>query len=87
MITTAVLINVLNPKPTLFFVAFLPQFVPAGSTDSLGLMLQLGGVFMALTFVVFAAYGVCAAAVRDRLAAHPGSPPACAPSSRRASSD
>jgi threonine/homoserine/homoserine lactone efflux protein len=71
VITTAVLINVLNPKPTLFFVAFLPQFVPAGSTDSLRVMLQLGGVFMALTFVVFAAYGVCAAAVRDRLAAHP----------------
>ncbi|MCM3299182.1 LysE family translocator [Streptomyces pseudogriseolus] len=71
VITTAVLINVLNPKPTLFFVAFLPQFVPAGSTDSLGLMLQLGGVFMALTLVVFTAYGVCAAAVRDRLAAHP----------------
>ena len=45
--------------------------LPAGSTDSLRVMLQLGGVFMALTFVVFAAYGVCAAAVRDRLAAHP----------------
>ncbi|CAL9480146.1 LysE family translocator [Streptomyces cellulosae] len=71
VITTAVLINVLNPKPMLFFVAFLPQFVPAGSSGSLGLMLQLGGVFMALTFVVFTAYGVCAAAVRDRLLAHP----------------
>lgn len=71
VITSGVLINVLNPKLTMFFVAFLPQFVPVGTPGSLGLMLRLGAVFMALTFVVFAAYGVCAAAVRDRLAARP----------------
>ncbi|MFC8392802.1 LysE family translocator [Streptomyces sp. NPDC057238] len=71
VITSGVLINVLNPKLTMFFVAFLPQFVPAGTPGSLGLMLRLGAVFMALTFVVFAAYGMCAAAVRDRLTARP----------------
>ncbi|MGW4021528.1 LysE family translocator [Streptomyces sp. NPDC005009] len=71
VITSGVLINVLNPKLTMFFVAFLPQFVPAGTPGSLGLMLQLGAVFMALTFVVFAAYGMFAAAVRDRLTARP----------------
>ncbi|GGX32932.1 lysine transporter LysE [Streptomyces malachitofuscus] len=71
VITSGVLLNVLNPKLTMFFVAFLPQFVPAGTPGSLGIMLQLGAVFMALTFVVFAAYGLCAAAVRDRLMARP----------------
>ncbi|MGP2438588.1 LysE family translocator [Streptomyces sp. JW3] len=71
VITSAVLINLLNPKLTVFFVAFLPQFVPAGEPDSLGTMFRLGAVFTALTFVVFAAYGVCAAAVRDRVLARP----------------
>ncbi len=71
VITSGVLLNLLNPKLTMFFVAFLPQFVPSGTPGSTGLMLQLGAVFMALTFVVFAAYGMLAAAVRDRLSVRP----------------
>jgi threonine/homoserine/homoserine lactone efflux protein len=71
VILSAVLVNLLNPKLTLFFVAFLPQFVPSGASGSIGVMLRLGAVFMALSFVVFAAYGLCAAAVRDRLLARP----------------
>lgn len=71
VISSGVLLNLLNPKLTMFFVAFLPQFVPAGTPGSTGLMLRLGAVFMALTFVVFAAYGMGAAAVRDRLASRP----------------
>ncbi|MET9152249.1 LysE family translocator [Streptomyces griseoflavus] len=71
VITSGVLLNLLNPKLTMFFVAFLPQFVPAGTPGSTGLMLRLGAVFMALTFVVFAAYGMLAAAVRDRLSVRP----------------
>ncbi|MFI9052040.1 LysE family translocator [Streptomyces sp. NPDC053427] len=71
LIASGVLINLLNPKLTMFFVAFLPQFVPVGEPDSLGVMLRLSAVFMALTFVVFAAYGMCAAAVRNRVLARP----------------
>jgi threonine/homoserine/homoserine lactone efflux protein len=72
VIASGVLVNLLNPKLTLFFVAFLPQFVPAGESGSVAAMLRLGGVFMALTFVVFAVYGACAAAVRERVLARPG---------------
>lgn len=71
VIASGVLVNLLNPKLTMFFVAFLPQFVPTGASGSLGAMLRLSAVFMALTLVVFTAYGVCAAAVRDRVLARP----------------
>ncbi|ANZ40684.1 lysine transporter LysE [Lentzea guizhouensis] len=66
IVTTAVLINLLNPKLTIFFVAFLPQF--AATT---GDMVVLSGVFMALTFVGFALYGVFAASMRDRVLRRP----------------
>lgn len=71
VIGSGVLINVLNPKLTMFFVAFLPQFVPAGKPGSLGLMLQLSAVFMVLTFAVFVAYGMCAVAVRGHVLSRP----------------
>jgi len=58
VVVSGVTVNLLNPKLTIFFVAFLPQFVPAGSTGSVVPMLALSGVFMAMTFVVFAVYGV-----------------------------
>ncbi|TDC81565.1 LysE family translocator [Micromonospora sp. KC606] len=71
VITSAVLVNLLNPKPMLFLLAFLPQFVPAGGPNSTGRMLLHGAVFMLVTFVVFAAYGVLASAVRRRVLARP----------------
>jgi threonine/homoserine/homoserine lactone efflux protein len=71
VILSGVLVNLLNPKLTMFFVAFLPQFVPAGEPGSLGAMLRLSAVFMALTFVVFTAYGMGAAGVRDRVLSRP----------------
>ncbi|MBF6213881.1 LysE family translocator [Nocardia puris] len=71
VIVSAVLLNVLNPKLTLFFFAFLPQFVPAGAPDALPRMLLSSAVFMLVTFVVFAAYGACAAAVRAHVLARP----------------
>lgn len=55
------LINVLNPKLTIFFFAFLPQFVQPGTEHTLVRMLALSAIFMLVTFVVFALYGVFAA--------------------------
>jgi threonine/homoserine/homoserine lactone efflux protein len=71
VIVSGVLINILNPKLTIFFFAFLPQFVPAGQGSGLARMVQLSAVFMALTFVVFVVYGVFAAAVRRHVVSRP----------------
>jgi threonine/homoserine/homoserine lactone efflux protein len=71
VIVTGVLINILNPKLSLFFVAFLPQFIAADETAPLLRMLELSAVFMAMTFAVFAIYGVTAAAVRRHVVSRP----------------
>jgi len=64
-------LNVLNPKLSIFFVAFLPQFVPAEAPGAVLRMLELSLVFMAMTFVVFALYGVFAATMRNRVIGSP----------------
>jgi threonine/homoserine/homoserine lactone efflux protein len=71
VIVTGILINILNPKLSIFFFAFLPQFVDTGSAAALPAMLALSAVFMVMTFVVFALYGVFAAAVREHLVTRP----------------
>lgn len=58
-----VLINILNPKLTLFFLAFLPLFVSPGATSPTQQMLVLSAVFMGMTFVIFALYGILASGV------------------------
>lgn len=70
VLVSGVTLNLLNPKLTIFFFAFLPQFVPAGA-GAVPAMLGLSAVFMAMTFLVFAAYGACAAAVRDQVLSRP----------------
>ncbi|MFD6391001.1 LysE family translocator [Nocardia sp. NPDC055029] len=71
VITSAILFNILNPKLTIFFFAFLPQFVPNGAPNALPRMLELSAVFMLATFVVFAVYGAAAAAVRGHILSRP----------------
>ncbi|TDK39161.1 LysE family translocator [Rhizobium deserti] len=71
IIVDAVLLNLLNPKLSIFFLAFLPQFVRADDPRPLASMLVLSAVFMGMTFVVFAAYGLLAVSMRDRVISRP----------------
>lgn len=72
VIRSAILINVLNPKLTIFFFAFLPQFVATDRSGATLHMIGLSLVFMAATFVVFALYGLFAAAMRTYVISRPG---------------
>jgi threonine/homoserine/homoserine lactone efflux protein len=71
IIVRAILINILNPKLSIFFLAFLPQFVPADAVQPMLQMSWLAFVFMAMTFVVFVGYGLAAAAVRRQVIERP----------------
>jgi threonine/homoserine/homoserine lactone efflux protein len=71
VIVAGILVNTLNPKLTIFFFAFLPQFVQPGSDGAVLLMVWLSAIFMAVTLVVFSVYGVFAAAVRREVISRP----------------
>ena len=65
IIIRGILINILNPKLSIFFLAFLPLFVvPGAGTPPLLQMLLLSGIFMLMTLVIFMLYGLCAHSVR-----------------------
>jgi len=68
----AVFLNLLNPKLTLFFFAFLPLSISPQASSPLAELLLLSLVFMAITLTVFAVYGVLASSVRRHVVDSPG---------------
>lgn len=71
VIVEAILINLLNPKLSIFFFAFLPQFVSTGEPAPLARMLELSVVFMLMTLAVFVVYGLFAASLRRHVISRP----------------
>jgi threonine/homoserine/homoserine lactone efflux protein len=71
IIVSAILLNILNPKLSIFFFAFLPQFVSADEAHPLARMVLLSAVFMLMTLVVFVGYGLFAAAIRNQVISRP----------------
>jgi threonine/homoserine/homoserine lactone efflux protein len=71
VIVAGILVNLLNPKLTIFFFAFLPQFVNADAPNALLHMVGLSAVFMLMTLVIFVGYGRFAAAVRNQVISRP----------------
>ena len=71
LVTKAFLLNILNPKLTIFFLAFLPQFVGPSAASPLLELLGLSAVFMAMTFGVFIIYGLLAHAFRKAVIESP----------------
>jgi threonine/homoserine/homoserine lactone efflux protein len=68
IIIKAVAINLLNPKLTIFFFAFLPLFIASNSSSPTMQMVILSAVFMGITFIVFALYGILASGISAYLA-------------------
>lgn len=62
-----ILINVLNPKLSIFFLAFLPQFVNVNLASAALQTLILGAIFMAMTIVIFIGYGIFASLLRQKV--------------------
>ena len=71
LIVRGFLINILNPKLSVFFLGFLPQFIASDEPYPLTRMLELSAAFMLMTLVVFVLYGLFAAKVRDHVVSRP----------------
>lgn len=71
VIISAIFVNLLNPKLSIFFFAFLPQFIGPNETAPLTRMTELSLAFMLMTFVVFVGYGLFAAAIRGQVLSRP----------------
>lgn len=72
LVIKAFLLNILNPKLTIFFLAFLPQFIQPGMSEPLIQLFLLSATFMGMTFVIFVAYGFLAHAFRRAVIESPG---------------
>lgn len=66
-----ILMNILNPKVILFFLAFFPQFISREATNPIPGMLLLGGIFMLQAFVIFSLVAVLADRLARRLMQNP----------------
>ncbi|MEM7293561.1 MAG: LysE family translocator [Pseudomonadota bacterium] len=71
IVSSGFLLNILNPKLSIFFLAFLPQFVSVDASNATAQMLGLAGIFMLMTFVVFVVYGAFASATRQFVVSRP----------------
>lgn len=71
VVLSAIFVNILNPKLSIFFFAFLPQFISTDEAQPFARMLELSGAFMLLTFAVFVAYGFFAAWLRNHVIERP----------------
>jgi threonine/homoserine/homoserine lactone efflux protein len=67
IIAKAITINLLNPKLTIFFLAFLPLFISKNSTTPTAEMILLSAIFMGMTFIVFALYGILSSGISTYL--------------------
>lgn len=71
LVRRGVLLNLLNPKLPMFFVAFLPQFIPADAVAPGAMLVELGAGFVAMTFAVFVVYALAAGWLRTRIVESP----------------
>lgn len=71
LVGKAILLNILNPKLTIFFLAFLPQFIQPGTAEPLFQLLLLSATFMAMTFIIFVVYGFLAHTFRKAVIESP----------------
>jgi threonine/homoserine/homoserine lactone efflux protein len=71
IVLNGTLLNILNPKLSLFFMAFFPQFAPVDAANTTMALVLLALTFMLLTFVVFIGYGACASVARDYVMSRP----------------
>lgn len=69
LVSRGIMLNLLNPKLPMFFIAFLPQFM--APTDGTAVMGELGVTFAALTFVTFLGYAALAASGREAVLSRP----------------
>lgn len=71
VIMSAIAVNLFNPKLSIFFFPFVPQFVKSDASDRIPQMIELSAVFMLMTFVVFVGYGLFAASIRSHSISRP----------------